>query len=164
MGIRDILDTFTAAEAEEEKSRQERARRKIMETEARLDDIHDCFEKALMPVIREAVDDFRETGFYYKLEIGQPAFVESGKRRIKDITLYFFPVVVRDLGVGEASLIRDYRLLFTPAKGYKGVKVSTKVTDRQSVMEVELDRMDRAGAESMVRDFVKAVISDYKAK
>ena len=160
---KDILDEFTSAEKEEERKRLYEEEKKKEETEALLEDLHKCFEEIIMPVVNEAVRDMKETGYYYKLEVGQPTSKESKKQYIRDITLYFFPEIIRDPKLIEMSFIRDYRLFFSAAKGYRGIRVSTKINKNQDFVDLAIRKVDNAAIASFIRQFIKDAIADFSS-
>ena len=163
MVIKDILDEFTAAEKEAEKKRKTLVEQKKLETEELLSELHECFESTILPVLNEAIHDLKETGYYHKMEIGRVTSLESQKKYIIDITVYFFPTIIRNPKFLEASFIRDYRLFFSTAKGYRGIKISKKIGANEDVTELVIHKVDKTSIQSYVREFVKDSILDFKS-
>jgi hypothetical protein len=163
MVIRDILNEFTETEVDEYKKRQDRLEKKKKETEELLDVLHKCFEGTVLPVVNEAVGDLKTTGYYHKLEVGQATSLESGKQYTRDITLYFFPTIIRDPKLVEVSFIREYRLFFSAAKGYRGIKVSTKIGKDEDYVDLVIHKVNNSTVESFIRKFIEDAIADFKA-
>lgn len=167
MGIKEYLQSLTgdvSAPAGRPASEKERI---AAEIERRLVDLNRCFVRVILPRVFETERDLHQMGFWNQLNIGQSTSLSDGKPNIKEVTLHFYPVRVRDLTDQRRAREMAYLAMFTPTGDFRKITFAMRFPDKLSPVAerlettTEIGRIDTGRVDAFLERFIMGAVDAH---